>query len=220
MRVPPTAMSIETESTTERPNLFPYFRTLAEVPVDGALTSVFDTVRPVQLDIGCGRGLFLVNSAERSPEVNWLGLELDYTEGRRTARRLEKRRLENARVVGGDAREFLQTRLPPGCISIAHVYFPDPWWKRKHKKRRLFNDQFADLLAQVVMAGGEVHSWTDVEDYYTVISGLMNHHPSFEPLPLPDLAAPSHDMDYLTSFHRRRSQSGAPPFRGRWGRRA
>ncbi|HUQ68283.1 MAG TPA: tRNA (guanine-N7)-methyltransferase, partial [Planctomycetaceae bacterium] len=176
--------------------------------------------QPVELDIGCGRGLFLVNSALTNAEINYCGVELDYTEGRRGAKRLHKREQPNARVIGGDAKDFLRTRVRPQSVSVAHVYFPDPWWKRKHRKRRLFNEEFVELLSRVVMFGGEVHSWTDVEEYFEVISGLMNHHADFETLAPPDGHAPAHDMDYQTSFHRRRTQAGAPTFRGRWQRRA
>lgn len=201
-------------------DLFPYFRTLEDVPGVIDWAEFFGNDQPVELDIGCGRGLFLFNSTEAHPEINFLGLELDYTEGRRGAKRLQKREYPNGRVIGGDAHEFLRSRVKPHSVSKAHVYFPDPWWKRRHRKRRLFNEIFVELLSQVVMFGGEVHSWTDVEEYYGVISGLMNHHPDFEILPAPVPKLPEHDMDYLTSFHRRRTLDGASTYTGCWRRKA
>ncbi len=206
-------------------DLFPYFRTLADVPgadVAGEFTwsEFFPLPQPIELDIGSGRGLFLYNSTVEQPETNFLGIEIDYKEGRRAARRLQKQQFPNGRVLGGDAKEFLRTRVPPQSVSRAHVYFPDPWWKRKHRKRRLFTDDFVELLSKVVMYGGEVHSWTDVEEYFGVISGLMNHHPDFEILPPRTPHAPAHDMDYLTSFHRRRTQDGASTYCGCWRRRS
>ncbi len=104
-------------------------------------------------------------------------------------------------------------------MSAAHVYFPDPWWKRKHKKRRLFNEEFIHLLATVIQPGGLVHSWTDVEEYFGVISALMNQHPEFVSEPPPPLAEPAHDLDYQTNFHRRRSQAGCAIYRALWRRR-
>lgn len=202
-----------------RHDLSPYFRTLADVPRPVIWSDLFGNDRPVELDVGCGRGMFLVNAGQSHPDRNFLGIELDYKEGRRGAIRLERRALENVRVVGGDAKEFLRRYVPAHSVSAAHVYFPDPWWKRKHKKRRLFSDEFADLLAAVVQPGGLVHSWTDVEEYFGVISALMNHHPAFEPLPPPPLPEPAHDLDYQTSFHRRRSQAGCTTYRGLWRRR-
>lgn len=201
-----------------RRDLFPYFRTVADVPGVIDWVEFFGNEHPVELDIGCGRGMYLFNATVSQPETNFIGIELDYTEGRRGAKRLQKRALPNGRVIGGDAREFLQTRVRTGSVSKAHVYFPDPWWKRKHRKRRLFTDEFVALLARVVQPGGEVHSWTDVEDYFAVIAALMDHAEWFTKLPPPEAHIPQHDLDYLTSFHRRRTQAGAPTFRGCWRR--
>lgn len=205
-------------------DLFPYFRTLADVsaadgPAGFTWSEFFAVPQPIELDIGSGRGMFLFNATVNHPDTNFLGIEIDYKEGRRAARRLQKRELANGRVLGGDAKEFLKTRVPAQSVHRAHVYFPDPWWKRKHHKRRLFTDDFVDLLSKVVMYGGEVHSWTDVEDYFEVISGLMNHHADFEPIPPRTPHAPEHDLDYLTSFHRRRTQAGANTWCGAWRRR-
>ena len=200
-------------------DLHPYFVTLDEIEGMIDWPSFFGNDHPVQMDIGCGRGKFLFESTVAFPEINWLGVELDYSEGRRGATRIAKRALPNGRVVGGDARELLLKKTVPHSVSAAHVYFPDPWWKTKHKKRRLFTDEFADLLARVVQFGGLVHSWTDVEDYFGVISALMNHHADFEPLPpAPEPEGRTED-DYLTGFHRRRKQAGCTIYRGLWRRR-
>jgi tRNA (guanine-N7-)-methyltransferase len=200
-------------------DLFPYFQTVADLPDELDWGTFFPQPQPVELDIGCGRGMFLVNSALTRPDTNFCGVEIDYKEGRRGARRLFKRHQPNGRIVGGDALEFLRKHVRLQSVAVAHVYFPDPWWKRKHRKRRLFTEEFVGLLARVVRFGGEVHSWTDVEEYFGVISGLMNHAAEFTPLPPPEGHTAAHDLDYQTSFHRRRTQAGAPTFRGRWLRK-
>jgi tRNA (guanine-N7-)-methyltransferase len=199
-------------------DLHPYFRTVDEI--DGVISwpEFFGNDHPVELDIGCGRGKFLVESTIARPETNWLGVELDYSEGRRGASRIAKRALPNGRVVGGDAREFLAKKVAPHSVEAAHVYFPDPWWKRKHKKRRLFTDEFADQLATVVRHGGYVHSWSDVEDYFEVIAALMNHHAEFRPLTPPPEPEGADDLDYLTGFHRSRKKAGCTIYRGLWQR--
>ena len=182
-------------------------------------SQVFGNINPVELDIGCGRGKFLFDSTISHPETNWLGLELDFTEGRRGAKRLAKRELPNGRIIGGDALQFMNNHVRSHSVAAAHVYFPDPWWKRKHAKRRLFTDEFANLLSRVVKQEGYVHSWTDVGDYFEVISALMNHHPDFiamEPRPEP---AGVNDEDFLTGFHRRGRQMGSTIHRGLWQRR-
>ena len=200
-------------------DLRPYFIPLDEVQGEMNWPEFFGNSNPVELDIGCGRGKFLVDSTINHPETNWLGLELDFTEGRHGAKRLAKRQLPNGRVIGGDAVQFLTNHVKPHSVDVARVYFPDPWWKRKHAKRRLFTDKFADLLAQVVKHGGYVHSWSDVEEYFHVISALMNHHPEFTPQEPPPEPAGLHEDDFLTGFHRRGRRMGSDIHRGLWLRK-
>lgn len=200
-------------------DLRPHFFTFDDLegPLDWG--AFFGNANPVELDIGCGRGLFLLNAALRQPERNWLGIEIDYKEGRRAAAKLHKRSLPNARVLGGDVRFALTRLIVPHSVVGLHVYFPDPWWKTKHRRRRLFTDEFAGMAADVLQPGGLLHSWTDVGDYFAVIAALMDHHPAFEPLPPPDEHAPEHDLDYQTSFERKKRQSGETIYRGLWRRR-
>ncbi len=200
-------------------DLRPYFTALDEVQGVLEWSDVFGNSNPVELDIGCGRGKFLFDSTMNHPETNWLGLELDFTEGRHGAKRLAKRELPNGRIIGGDARQFLTNHVKPHSVDAARVYFPDPWWKRKHAKRRLFTDEFANLLAQVVKHDGFVHSWSDVGEYFEVISALMNHHPEFVPLEPPAEPAGADDNDFLTGYHRRGRRMGCTIHRGLWRRR-
>ena len=199
-------------------DLKPYFLTIDDLGAVIDWREFFGNENPVELDIGCGRGLYLVNAGMARPETNFLGIELDYKEGRRGALRLQKREMPNARVLGGDVRLVLDRHIPPGSVSAAHVYFPDPWWKKKHKKRLLFTDCFADQLADVLRPSGVVHSWTDVEEYFQVISALMDHHPQFTTLIPQKQRKPTHDMDYQTSFERKKRQAGQTIYRGCWQR--
>jgi tRNA (guanine-N7-)-methyltransferase len=205
-------------------DLYPWFLVIEDVDREygGRLDwpTFFGNDRPVELDVGSGRGLFLVNSAMSRTDVNFLGIEIDYTEGRRGARRLMKRHLPNARVLGGDVRVVLGRLIAPGSVAAIHVYFPDPWWKQRHRKRRVFNEQFVELCALALTPGGLLHSWTDVEEYFGVISGLMAAHPAFEALPAPPERPPTHDMDYQTSFERKGRQQGRTIWRGLWRKKA
>lgn len=179
----------------------------------------FGNSQPVELDIGSGRGLHLVSAGEAHPEINYLGIEIDYREGRRAARRIQKRNYPNVRVLGGDAREVLAKLITPHTVQAVHVYFPDPWWKKKHWRRRIFNDDFVALVSRVLQPGGHLHAWTDVEPYFEVMKALMDHHVDFEIRTPPPEKTPEHDMDYRTSFERKKRKLGLPIYRGLWQRR-
>jgi len=197
--------------------LFPWLRRSHEMPAEPLdWSGFFGNDHPVELDIGCGRGLFTWHASEAHPEINYLGLELDYKTARRAAGKLQKREIPNARIIAGDARQILSKLIVPESVQAAHVYFPDPWWKKKHKRRRLFTDDFAGLVAEILEPGGLLHSWTDVEDYFEVISALMSHHPRFETLPPPEEKTPEHDLDYRTSFERKKRKAGETIYRGQW----
>ena len=198
----------------------PWFQVIDDLGDQLDWVEFFGNDNPVELDIGCGRGMFLFNSAVANPDVNYLGLEIDYREGRRAASRLQKKDLPNARVVGGDCRVVLSKLIAKHSVRAAHVYYPDPWWKKRHHKRRLFTQDFADLLAEVVEYEGNVHSWSDVADLFDIIRELMDSHALFTTQPPPPLKQPEHDLDYQTSFDRKKRQMGLPVFRGLWQRNA
>lgn len=206
-----------------RTNLKPYFLAIDDIyeEYDGKLDwpAFFGNDQPVEIDVGCGRGLFVVTAAEAHPERNFLGIEIDFREGRRGAARLQRRELSNARVIGGDTNIAFTKMIEPHSVAAIHVYFPDPWWKRKHRSRRVFNDRFVDLCSNLLVPGGFLHSWTDVEEYFGGISSLMDHHDDFETLPPPEQRDPEHDMDYQTSYERKKRKLGLPIHRGRWQRK-
>ncbi len=197
----------------------PWFQTVPEIGPHLRWNEFFGNDLPVELDIGCGRGLFLFNAAVTTPDTNFVGLEIDYREGRRTATRLMKQNLPNARVIGGDGTSVLASMIEPGTVQAAHVYFPDPWWKKRHRKRRIFNFEFTHLLARILKPGGFVHHWTDVADYFEMVRGLMDGHADFEICPPAPERDADHDMDYHTSFERKKRKLGLPIYRALWRRR-
>ncbi|MGQ0636884.1 MAG: tRNA (guanosine(46)-N7)-methyltransferase TrmB [Planctomycetaceae bacterium] len=203
------------------PDLQPWFLTPAEIPPPPLdWREFFGNAQPVEVEVGTGRGLFLVNAATATPAVNFLGIECDFKEGRRAARRLQKRALANARILGADARLVVSRYIVDASVQAVHVYFPDPWWKRRHRKRRVFTPEFVVQAARILRPGGVLHAWTDVEEYFGVMRELLAANPTFRELPAPAERAPEHDMDYHTSFERKKRKEGRPIFRGRWELRA
>ena len=110
-------------------DLKPYFLTLADLesPIDWQ--NFFGNANPVEIDVGSGRGLFLVTAGLSSPDVNFLGIEIDFREGRRAAKRLQKREMPNVRVLGGDVQTAFGRHVPPASVRAVHVNFPDPWFR-------------------------------------------------------------------------------------------
>jgi tRNA (guanine-N7-)-methyltransferase len=200
-------------------DLRPYFLTLDDIPPAPLdLAALFGNDHPVEIEVGSGRGLFLVNAGTNSPEVNFLGIEYDFKEGRRGARRLQKRLLANVRVLGADARVVLRDYLGDQSARAVHVYFPDPWWKRRHKKRRVFDAAFVTEAARILSSGGMLYARTDVEEYFGVMTALVAENPAFLVVPPPAERPPEHDMDYHTSFERKKRKLGLPIFRACWQR--
>lgn len=194
----------------------PWFTSINDLPGTIRWSEFWGNSHPVELDVGCGRGLFVDTASAARPDTNFLGLELDLKEARRAGARVWKRQAPNGRIIAGDATMILKHQIEPQSVAAVHVYFPDPWWKAKHRKRRIFTDEFADLCATLLVPGGYLHSWTDVSEYFDVISALMNHHARYEALPTPVEKSPEHDMDFRTSFERKKRKLGLPIYRGLW----
>lgn len=198
--------------------LAPYLLELPEPPVPLDWRAVFGNDQPVEIEVGFGKGLFLLRAAQRSPEVNFLGIEVVRKLQLYTAGRFAKRGLRNARFVKADARLLLRDRVAAASVQAMHVYFPDPWWKKRHHKRRLFTADFVCQCERVLRGGGRLHVATDVADYFHLMTELLAQHPLLQPLPPPEPGLPAHDLDYLTNFERKKRKAGLPIFRGAWQR--
>jgi tRNA (guanine-N7-)-methyltransferase len=192
--------------------LAPYLLEPPDAPGFSDWPRIFGNDFPVEVEVGFGKGLFLVTAAQACPTVNFLGIEILRKYQLYTATRLAKRGLGNVRLVKADAREFLRDRVPPASLQAIHVYFPDPWWKKRHLKRRLFNADFAAQCERTLRPGGRLSVASDVEAYFSLITDLLQQHTRFQPLPSADLKQPAHDLDYLTNFERKYRKEGRPIF--------
>ncbi|QEL20389.1 tRNA (guanosine(46)-N7)-methyltransferase TrmB [Limnoglobus roseus] len=174
---------------------------------------LFGNANPVEIEVGFGKGLFLITSATAHPERNYFGIEIVRKYQLYAATRIAGRRMPNVKTSCADAKLVLDRFVPPGSVSVVHVFFPDPWWKTRHKKRLLFTPEFAALVHRVLIPGGRLHFVTDVQDYFEWVTGTLVATPGFRPLPPPQESAPTHDLDYLTNFERKFRQQGLPIYR-------
>jgi tRNA (guanine-N7-)-methyltransferase len=190
--------------------LAPYLLDVADPPRPLDWSAVFGNDHPVEIEVGFGKGLFLLTASQACPEVNFLGVEIIRKYQLFTATRLAKRALHNVRLVKADARLFLRDAVAIGSVRAVHVYFPDPWWKKRHLKRRVFTPEFAVQCVRVLRPGGHLYVVTDVEEYFQVITGLLAEQSGLRRLPPPELKEPGHDLDYLTNFERKFRKEGRP----------
>jgi len=201
-------------------------RTTGETPLPSSVASsslldwreVFGNNHPVELEVGFGKGLFLLTAAQAHPEINFVGVEIVRKYQLFTATRLAKRGLGNVRLACADVRLFLPRCVAAASLQAVHIYFPDPWWKKRHHKRRVFTAEFVAECARVLRPGGQLHAATDVEEYAAVMSALLDAQPALRPLPPPSEKEPLHDLDYLTNFERKFRKQGKPIFRMRYER--
>jgi tRNA (guanine-N7-)-methyltransferase len=177
---------------------------------------VFGNANPVEVEVGFGKGLFLVNAGQGRPATNFFGIEIERKYALFTATRLAKRGLRNVRVAAADARLLLDGFVAPGSVAALHIYFPDPWWKNRHKKRTLFTEPFAAACIRALSGGGHLHFVSDVQEYFAATADMLARLEALTSLPPPQVKDPLHDMDFLTNFERKYRRHGRPIYRGLW----
>ena len=181
--------------------------------------TLFGNANPVEIEVGFGKGLFLVNSGVAHPERNYFGIEIVRKYQMYAATRVARRKLPNVKTCCDDAKRILRESILPASVDVVHVYFPDPWWKSRHKKRLLFTADFAELVLKVLKPVGHLKFVTDVQDYFGMVTELLAGVTGFEILPPPAENQPLHDMDYLTNFERKFRQEGRPIYRSEYLKR-
>jgi tRNA (guanine-N7-)-methyltransferase len=164
-------------------------------------TLALDPGRPLELDLGCGRGRFLIARAAAHPDHAFIGVDRMSVRLRKLDRRLVKRGLTNVRLIRAETLPVLQRILPSACATTCYVFFPDPWPKRRHRRRRLFQPPLREALSRVLRDGGVVHVATDQEDYAAEVQRLFREDARFEPAP-PFEPADEEQTDFEVIFRR------------------
>lgn len=193
--------------------------TVEELPNPWDDAAVFAQAAPLEVELGSGKGLFLAGAAQQHPGRNFLGIELAQKYAAFAAARLARAGLANARMVQGDGLRVFREILPSETLAAVHVYFPDPWWKARHKKRRVMNESFLRDAERTLRAGGSLHFWTDVEEYFHAGLEAVREFTSLDgPLAVPERPA-AHDLDYRTHFERRTRLHGQEVYRAEFRKR-
>jgi tRNA (guanine-N7-)-methyltransferase len=174
-------------------------------PLD--LSQVFSRPAPLEVDIGCGDGAFLAAQAGRFPERNFLGLEKLFGRARRACKKASRLALPNLRVLRIEGAYAIQYLLPPASVDVMHLLFPDPWPKKKHRRRRIVTTDFLALVQRVLVPNGRFRIATDQNDYFEAIRGLITPTAFVEMIPAPEETFP------LTTFEKHFLAESAPIYR-------
>lgn len=161
------------------------------------LAKLFSEPRPLEVELGCGDASFLVELARRRPERNFIGVERLLGRLRKLDRKGGRAALTNLRGVRIESAYFLEYLLPLHSVSVLHIYFPDPWPKKKHRKHRLINERFPELARTALRSDGAVYLRTDDEDYFKQMTEVFDANRNFGQMETPGELA-----ELLTDFEK------------------
>ena len=171
---------------------------------------IFGRPGPIEIEIGCGKGNFLVDYAERHPDLPILGIEKEPEIAFLAARRLAKRpHVPHAKVLLGDAFHFFRDYLGDASVSVFHMYFPDPWPKKRHHKNRLMGPDFMDQVRRTAVPDAPFHWGTDHADYNAEAQALFQ---STDWLEIVNADAPPTE-GIMTNFEKKYRKQGKPIYR-------
>jgi len=138
---------------------------------------------PLEVDVGCGKGRFLLARAAAHPDTDFLGVDRMIGRLHKIDRKLVRRGLSNARWLRLDAYYAVACMIPPEAVTTYYIFFPDPWPKKRHHDHRLFNAAFLDALFRTLKPGGQVHFATDHLPYFDEVVAAIKTDPRFAEIP-------------------------------------
>jgi tRNA (guanine-N7-)-methyltransferase len=192
----------------------------AQLPVPFDERDLFSRPAPLEVEVGSGKGMFMVAASGERPQHNFLGCEVARNYARLAAARLARAGRGNAVMLQGDALQLFRDVLPAACAVAVHVYFPDPWWKQRHRKRRVMQPAFLANVERVLEPQGSLHFWTDVQEYYdTTVAMIADVTGLLGPFEVAERQA-GDGLDYRTHFERRMRLHGQAVFRAEFRRPA
>ncbi|HTI70477.1 MAG TPA: tRNA (guanosine(46)-N7)-methyltransferase TrmB [Candidatus Limnocylindria bacterium] len=173
--------------------------------------TIFGEARPVELELGAGDGSFLLEYARLNPDRSFVGVERLLGRLRKIDKKARRQELDNIRVLRLEASYVVDWMIPRNSLDAIHVYFPDPWPKRRHWPRRLVNAAFTQLTHKALKAGGVVHLRTDDESYFAQMQEVYEANPLFRREPTPETL-----LAVKTDFEKDFNAKGIPTRSGSW----
>ncbi len=144
------------------------------------IANLFESESPVTLEIGFGDGVSLAAMAENAPDKNFIGIEVHKPGVGRLLHLIDEKKLTNVRVMDDDAVQIIKNRIPEASLDRVQLFFPDPWHKKRHNKRRIVQDDFVSLIASRLKSGGVFHLATDWEPYAEHMAEVMEASDDFK----------------------------------------
>jgi tRNA (guanine-N7-)-methyltransferase len=172
-----------------------------------SVTEYFPKAQPLEIELGCGDASFLLNYAKAHPDRNFIGVERLGGRINKLDRKGRRAGLTNLRGVRIESGYFLEYLVPPRSASALHIYFPDPWPKRKHLKNRFINDRFPQIAQRVLTPNGIVYLRTDHEDYFEQMTTVFaTASKIFRPIETPEELS-TILTDFEADFHKQGIQT-------------
>jgi len=160
-------------------------------------TDLFPVAQPIEVELGSGDGSFLLEHARQHPERNFVGVERLLGRLRKPERKGRRAGLRNLRLIRLEAAYLVEYLLPAASVHALHLYFPDPWPKRKHRKHRLVNETFVNAVQRALVPGGTVYLRTDDADYFAQMQAVFGASTAFSETETPEVL-----RAILTDFER------------------
>ncbi|MBX3396917.1 MAG: tRNA (guanosine(46)-N7)-methyltransferase TrmB [Phycisphaerae bacterium] len=183
------------------------------------LRELFERSAPIELEIGCGKGGFLLRQAQTHPDRNYVGIEWANKFFKYAADRMARWGVANVRLMRTDAREFVMTRLAAGSLAALHIYHPDPWPKKRHLRRRLIQPAFVDAAIRALASGSRLAIQTDHADYFEQIKAVTAARIELEAVDFRDEDFGTAEGDVKTNFEIKYIREGRPIHRLAFRRR-
>ncbi len=174
---------------------------------------------PVELEIGPGRGGFILERLAHDPDVRIFGLEIRRKWATLVQRKIAEHGWANRGALYAEDAKLILPRLVDACLGRIYVHFPDPWWKKRHAKRLIAQASLADAAARLLRPGGEFFVQTDVEERAELYQTLFDAHSGFEPLLPEGPRSPDPEFGARSPRERRALEDGLPIVRLRYRRK-